>query len=48
MSSLQEVWAFLLDPENRATLAFLGAGVAAVAAAIWKIYTHFSKKPAPE
>jgi len=37
--------AYVKDPANRAILAFLGAGIAAVAAALWAIIRFFVAKP---
>ena len=41
---LERTWAFLRDEENRAVLAFLGAGAAAIIVAGWTVYTHRSAK----
>ena len=38
------MWDWILEPNNQQTLAFLGAALAAFSAAVWKVYTHFSKR----
>ena len=45
------LWARLSDGRTQRTLAFLGAGVAAVAGATWTAYVHFAEKqraPTPD
>ncbi len=44
MDKIQDFCNWLLKAENRETLGFLAAGVAVVAAAVWKIFTYFSEK----
>jgi hypothetical protein len=45
---LDTLWAFFKDPTNRATLGWIGAGVAAVVGAIWAVVKFLSKKePGP-
>lgn len=39
------MWAWLSDPGNQKTLAFLGGGVAAVVAAAWAVLKFFLKRP---
>jgi len=45
MSSLGKLWAWLSKPGTRSVLAFLGAGLAAVVAALWQAYLHFAPSP---
>jgi ATP-dependent exoDNAse (exonuclease V) alpha subunit len=52
MDWLKEAWRFLKNEKNQKALAFIGAGIAAVAIAGWQFYTHFAQptpadKPAP-
>jgi hypothetical protein len=46
MSGPSKLWTWISDDRNRSVLAFLGAGLAAVAAAIWQLYLHFAPQPA--
>ena len=39
---LADFWAFLRDPDNRATIAMLGAGAAVVAGGMWKVLARRS------
>ena len=41
-------WAWLKNGDNQRTLSFIGAGVAAVAAATWTLYSHFSPPVIPD
>jgi hypothetical protein len=47
MATAPKLWAWLGKPENRSTLGFLGAGLAAVVAAAWQLYLHFAPPAAP-
>ena len=38
-----EIWGWLSDPGNQATLGFLGGGLAAVAAGIWTVVKYLRK-----
>ncbi|HZM48346.1 MAG TPA: hypothetical protein VFC14_26250 [Burkholderiales bacterium] len=40
-------WSWLSNPDNQKTLAFIGGGIAAVAAAGWQLYVHFADTRAP-
>jgi|GEM_PF-7039405 len=42
------VWNFIADEDNRARLGMLGAAFAAVAAALWAVFTHFHRKKLEE
>ncbi len=42
---LEEIWNWLLKPENQKTVTFFGGGLVVVVGALWTLYTHFSKKP---
>ena len=44
MPDLQEIWNWLGNEQNRTILAFIGTGLAAVCAAIWKIYERISSR----
>ena len=35
---LDAVWKFLANPDNQATLAWLGGGVVVVAGGLWKVF----------
>jgi tellurite resistance protein TehA-like permease len=45
MSGVGRFWAWLSRPRTRSVLAFIGAGLAAVAAALWQVYLHFTPAP---
>jgi Tfp pilus assembly protein PilF len=52
MDWLNKAWRFLKNEKNQKTLAFIGAGIAAVVIGGWQFYTHFapsgsSEQPAP-
>jgi hypothetical protein len=38
---MQALWGFIFDVHNQKTLAFLGAGAAAIATGIWAVVKHF-------
>ena len=40
----QEIWNWLKDQQNREIVTFVGGGLAAVCAAIWKIYERISSR----
>ena len=41
-------WAFLSDPDNQRTLAWLGGGLMVLAGGIWTVVTFFAgRKPSP-
>jgi tetratricopeptide (TPR) repeat protein len=42
------LWARLSEARIQRTLAFVGAGVAALVGATWTAYLHFSEKPTPQ
>ncbi len=44
MDLLQTIWTWLGNEQNRTVLAFIGTGLAAVCAAIWKIYERISSR----
>lgn len=44
MMDWQEIWNWLGNEQNRTVLAFIGTGLAAVCAAIWKIYERVSSR----
>jgi len=44
MDLLQTIWTWLGNEQNRTILAFIGTGLAAVCAAIWKIYERISSR----
>jgi hypothetical protein len=44
LRAMIEIWAFLSDPNNQKTLAWIGGGLAAVAAAIWAVVTFLWKR----
>jgi hypothetical protein len=39
------MWKWLFNPEKRAVLGFVGAGIAAVIGAAWTVYAHFHDQP---
>ena len=41
---MAEVWAFLSDPANQATLTWLGGGLATVAGAAWAVIRYFMSR----
>lgn len=46
MAGVRALWAWLARPRTRNVLGFLGAGLAALVAALWQVYLHFAP-PAP-
>ncbi len=44
MMDWQEIWNWLGNEQNRTVLTFIGTGLMAVCAAIWKIYEHISSR----
>ncbi|HLZ82048.1 MAG TPA: hypothetical protein VKQ54_00675 [Caulobacteraceae bacterium] len=42
MAGVRDLWAWLARPRTRNVLGFLGAGLAAVVAALWQLYLHFA------
>jgi hypothetical protein len=46
MSGVRKLWAWIAEERNRTVLAFLGAGLAAVIAALWQAYVYFAPSPA--
>jgi hypothetical protein len=38
------IWPFLKDHDNLAVLGSIGAGIAAIAAGAWAVFTYFDKK----
>ncbi len=44
MTRLKVLWTWLLKPDNRATLAFIGSGIAVIVYSIWCVYIHFDSK----
>jgi len=47
MDNRTGIWSWLSNPEHQKTLAFIGGGIVAVAAAGWQIYLHFADTRAP-
>jgi hypothetical protein len=47
MAVSRTLWAWISEPRNRAVLAFVGAGAAAVIAGLWQVFLHFAPQPAP-
>jgi hypothetical protein len=45
MSGVGRLWAWLSKARTRSVLAFLGAGLAAVVAALWQAYLYFAPAP---
>lgn len=45
MSGVEKLWNWLSKARTRNVLAFLGAGLAAVVAALWQAYLHFAPPP---
>ena len=45
---LEAVWAFVKDPANRDTLAWIGGGIVVVAGGLWTVVKFFAKKPEDE
>lgn len=45
---MSNLWLFLSDPNNQKTLAWLGGGVSAVAAALWVAITFFAQRKSAE
>ncbi len=48
MAWLSEAWRFIKDDKNQKTLAFIGAGIAAVVVAGWQVYTYFAPSGSPD
>ncbi len=48
MAWLSEAWRFIKDDKNQKTLAFIGAGIAAVVVAGWQAYMHFAPSGSAE
>lgn len=46
--AMQALWRYIQEKDNRERLVVVCGGLAAVVAAGWAAYTHFSKKEAPE
>jgi hypothetical protein len=46
MSGPGRLWVWLSEDRNRNVLGFLGAGIAAVAVAVWQLYLHFAPSQA--
>ncbi len=44
---MQQLWAWITDPKNQKTLAFLGAGLAAAGGGGWTLYSEFFKSSPP-
>ena len=42
------IWQFLKDPTNLAVITAIGAGIAAMAAGGWAVFTYFDKKNAKD
>ena len=42
------IWEWLSDPDNQATLGFLGGGLAAVAAGIWAVLKYLRSRRGKE
>ena len=40
---MDELWAILSDPSNRATLSWLGGGVVVFAGGVWAVFKFFRK-----
>lgn len=40
---MDELWAFLSDPSNRATLSWIGGGIVVVASGVWTVLTFFRR-----
>jgi threonine/homoserine efflux transporter RhtA len=40
-----DLWAFLTDPANQATLGWLGGGLATVTGALWTAFVWFRSRP---
>ena len=45
MSGVGKLWTWLSKARTRSVLAFLGAGLAAIVAALWQVYLHFAPPP---
>ncbi len=43
---MSELWAFVADPANQATLAWLGGGLVTFAGGLWTVVTYFRPRPA--
>jgi hypothetical protein len=41
---LDDFWAFLKDPANRAMLGWIGTGIVAIASGLWAVIRFYSKK----
>jgi hypothetical protein len=41
---LGSIWPFLKDPANLTVLRSIGAGIVAIAAGAWAVFTYFDKK----
>jgi hypothetical protein len=44
---LADVWAFLSDPANQATLTWLGGGITVAAGGAWAMIRYFARRPEP-
>lgn len=44
---MHEIWAFLGDPNNQETLAWLGGGLAVAVGACWTAFTYFEARKTP-
>jgi hypothetical protein len=46
MDKLSRLWKWLLNPDNRATVAMLGGVAVTVVGGAWALYLHFAEPPA--
>ena len=44
---MDELWAFVSDPTNQATLTWLGSGIIVVAGGAWAVIRNFVRRPEP-
>ena len=44
---MDDLWAFLSDPTNQATITWLGGGIAVAAGGAWAMIRYFAKRPQP-
>ena len=44
---MSDIWTFLTDPSNQATLSWLGSGIIIAAGGAWAVIRYFVRQPEP-